>query len=151
MVNPKPDNYPTVNPSLAVKGAAEALDFYTTVFGATERMRMMAPDGKVAHAELQIGESVIMVNDEYPEYGSVSPETVGGTPVSLSVYVDDCDATFAKAVENGATALMEPMDQFYGDRSGQFQDPWGHKWGVSTHIEDVSPEEMERRMSEMEQ
>lgn len=148
MVNPKPDNYSTVNPSLAVTGASDAIAFYIDVFGATERMRMASPDGKVAHAELQFGDSVVMINDEFPEYGSLSPHTVGGTPVSLSVYVDDVDATFAKAVDAGGKAIMEPMDQFYGDRSGQFEDPWGHKWGVSTHIEDVSPEEMERRMAE---
>jgi PhnB protein len=145
MVKPIPDNYPRVSVSLSIDGAAEAIEFYKQVFGAEVRMRMDAPDGKVGHAELQIGDSVIMLADEYPEYGFVGPRRIGGTPVSLSVYVEDADATFASAIERGATPLRPVEDQFYGDRSGQFEDPWGHRWGVSTHIEDVSPEEMERR------
>lgn len=149
MVNAKPDNYSTVNPSLAIKGAADAMAFYMKVFGATERMRLMAPDGTVAHAEIQIGDSVVMLNDEFPDFGALSPKTIGGTPVSLSVYVDDVDTTFAAAIAEGATALSEPMDQFYGDRSGQFEDPWGHRWGVATHIEDLTPTEIEQRMSQM--
>ena len=149
MTNPIPDGYPRMSPSLAVDDGAKALDFYMTVFGATERMRMNGPDGKVAHAELQIGDSVLMVADEFPDMGYLGPKKVGGSPVVISVYVDDVDATFAKALELGAKATREPEDQFYGDRSGQFEDPWGHKWSVATHVEDVSPEEMEKRMAAM--
>ncbi len=149
MVKPIPDNYPRVNAALAVDGAAEAIDFYVAVFGARERMRFPAPDDKVGHSELEIGDSVIMVSDEYPEMGFCGPKTIGGTPVTISVYVTDADAAFAAALERGATPLREVADQFYGDRSGQFEDPWGHRWGVATHIEDVAPEEMQRRVEEM--
>jgi PhnB protein len=149
MTNPIPDGYPRMSPSLAVDGAAKAIDFYLDVLGATERMRVDGPGGKIAHAELQIGDSVLMVADEAPDIGYLGPKAVGGTPVVLSVYVDDVDATFAKAVGLGATAMREPEDQFYGDRSGQFEDPWGHRWSVATHVEDVSEEEMERRMQAM--
>lgn len=148
-VSPQPENYSTVNPSLAVAGASDAIDFYCEVFGATERLRMPAPGGKVAHAELQFGDSVVMVADEFPEADFFGPTKFGGTPVALSVYVDDVDAAFAKALEAGATAIRLPEDQFYGDRAGQFQDPWGHRWGVATHIEDVSPEELARRQAEL--
>ena len=144
-VKPIPDGYPCVSASLAIDGAAEAIDFYCEVFGATERMRMPMPDGKVAHAEIQIGDSVVMVADEFPEMGHLGPKAVGGSPVTLSVYVDDVDAVFAKAIEKGATERAAVQDQFYGDRSGQFEDPWGHRWSVATHIEDVSEEEMAKR------
>jgi PhnB protein len=148
MVKPIPEDYPRVSPSLSIDGATAAIDFYKEVFGATERMRI--DDGeRIGHAELQIGDSVIMVADEYPEMGIVGPKKVGGTPVFLSVYVEDVDATFAKAIELGATELRPVQDQFYGDRSGNFEDPWGHRWGVATHIEDVSPEEMTRRIEAM--
>jgi len=149
MTNPIPDGYPRMSPSLAVDDGAKALDFYTAVFDATERMRMNGPDGKVAHSELQVGDSVLMVSDESPEMGYLGPKKVGGSPVVISVYVEDVDATFAKALELGAKATREPEDQFYGDRSGQFEDPWGHKWSVATHVEDVSEEEMEKRMAAM--
>ncbi len=145
MVQPIPDNYPRVNVALAVDGAADAIDFYATVFGARERMRFPAPDGKVGHAELEIGDSLIMVADEYPDMGFLGPKAIGGTPVTISVYVTDADAAFAEAQQRGATPLREVEDQFYGDRSGQFEDPWG----VSTHIEDVPPDEMQRRVEEM--
>jgi PhnB protein len=148
MVKPIPDGYPRVSPSLSIDGAAAAIDFYKEVFGATERMRM-DDGGRIGHAELQIGDSVIMLADEYPEMGIVGPKKVGGTPVFLSVYVEDVDATFAKAIELGATELRAVQDQFYGDRSGNFEDPWGHRWGVATHVEDVSEEEMTRRMEAM--
>jgi PhnB protein len=148
MVKPIPDDYPRVSPSLSIDGAAAAIDFYKEVFGATERMRM-DDGGRIGHAELQIGDSVIMLADEYPEMGIVGPKKVGGTPVFLSVYVEDVDATFAKAIELGATELRALQDQFYGDRSGNFEDPWGHRWGVATHVEDVSEEEMTRRMEAM--
>jgi PhnB protein len=119
------------------------------VFGATERMRMGAPGGKVGHAELAIGESVVMLADEFPEMGIVGPKSIGGTPVTLSVYVDDVDATFATALGAGATEVRAVEDQFYGDRSGQFLDPFGHRWSVATHVEDVGEDEMQRRAAAM--
>jgi PhnB protein len=144
-VKPKPDGYPTVSPYLNVDGAAQAIDFYRDVLGATERMRMAEPGGKVGHAELTLGDSLIMVSDEFPDMGILGPKRIGGTAVTLSVYVDDVDATFARAIERGATELRPIENQFYGDRSGQFLDPFGHRWSVATHVEDVSPEEMQRR------
>lgn len=149
MTNPIPEGYPRVSPSLSIDGAAEAIEFYAAVFGATERMRMEMPGGKIAHAELEIGDSLIMLSDESPEMGFLGPKKVGGSPVVISVYVEDVDAAFAKAIELGATAERQPEDQFYGDRSGGFEDPWGHRWYVATHVEDVSEEEMERRMADM--
>jgi len=144
-VQPIPDEYPRVSPYLCVDGAADAITFYGDVFGATERMRMPGPGGTVGHAELQIGDSVVMLSDPYPAAGVQSPRAYGGTPVTISVYVEDVDATFARALAAGATALREVADQFYGDRTGQFMDPFGHRWSVSTHVEDVPPEEMARR------
>lgn len=149
MVSAQPDTYRTVNPSLAIDGAADAIEFYKMVFGAKERLRMPAPGGKVGHCELQFGDSVIMLADEFPEAGFFGPRKIGGTPIALSVYVEDVDKVFALALEAGATAVRQPEDQFYGDRAGQFQDPWGHRWGIATHIEDVSPEELVRRQQEM--
>ena len=147
-VKPIPDDYPRVIPSLAVDGAAAAIDFYCAVLGATVRMRMDGPDGKVGHAELQLGDSVIMLADEFPEMDHRGPRSVGGTPVTLSVYVEDVDAVFAKAIAAGARELRAVEDQFYGDRSGQLEDPFGHRWNVATHVEDVSEEEMARRARE---
>ena len=144
-VKPIPDGYPAVSCYLCVDGGQAAIDFYTTVLGATERMRIAGPDGRVGHAELQIGDSVIMLSDEFPEMGAIGPNTLGGSPVTIGVYVDDVDATFARAVAAGATAEREPEHQFYGDRSGRFTDPFGHRWSVGTHIEDVTPEEIQRR------
>ena len=143
-----PDGYPQVTPYLCIDGAAEAIEFYAKVFGATERMRMGGPDGKVGHAELQIGDSVVMLSDEFPEMGARSPKSVGGTPVTLSMYVEEVDRVFERALQAGATALRPPEDQFYGDRNGQFEDPFGHRWSVATHIEDVSPDEMAARAAE---
>ena len=148
-VNPIPEDYPRVSPYLSVQGAAAAIDFYTEVLGAEERVRMPGPNDTVGHAELHFGDSVIMLSDENPEYGNVSPKTIGGSPVVLSVYVEDVDAVFEKALEKGATVISKVEDQFYGDRSGQFEDPFGHKWNVSSHIEDVTPEQMEERMKDM--
>jgi PhnB protein len=145
MVKPIPEGYPRVTPYLMVDGASSAIDFYTSVLGATERMRMSAPEDKVGHAELEIGNSVIMLADESPEMDARSPRTVGGTPVSLHVYVEDADATFERALEAGAKMLQPVEDKFYGDRSGSFEDPFGHRWHVATHVEDVPPEEMEKR------
>ncbi|TWP45736.1 VOC family protein [Lentzea tibetensis] len=144
-VKPVPDNYPQLAPYLCVDGAGAAIDFYRAVFGATERMRMAEPDGRLGHAELEIGSAVIMLADEFPDLGIRSPKTIGGTPVTLSLYVEDVDDVFAKAIAAGATALRPITDQFYGDRSGQFEDPFGHRWSVATRIEDLSPQEMAER------
>jgi PhnB protein len=145
MVKPIPEGYPRVTPYLMVDGASAAIDFYTSVLGATERMRMSAPEDKVGHAELEIGNSVIMLADESPEMDARGPRTVGGTPVSLHVYIEDADATFERALEAGAKMLQPVEDKFYGDRSGSFEDPFGHRWHVATHVEDVPPGEMEKR------
>jgi len=145
MVKAIPDEYPRVMPYLSIDGAADAIEFYTKVLGATERLRMDGPDGKVAHAELQLGDSVVMLADASPDMGSKSPKTIGGTPVTIMVYVEDVDDSFQRALDNGASATRKVEDQFYGDRSGSFEDPWGHVWHISSHVEDVSPQEMEKR------
>ena|SRR5947209_28872 len=149
MPKPIPDEYPRVMPYLVVDGAAEAIDFYKSVFGATERLRMPGRDGRVGHAELEIGDAVIMLADENPGMGIQGPQTIGGTPVTLHVYVEDADAAFERAVNAGAKSLRPMEDRFYGDRSGQFEDPFGHRWDVSTHVEDVSPGELEKRAAEV--
>jgi PhnB protein len=145
MVKPIPEGYPRVTPYLIVDGASAAIEFYTSVLGATERMRMGAPEGRIGHAELNLGESVIMLADESLEMDARSPGTVGGSPVSLHVYVEDADATFERAMEAGAKTLQPVQDKFYGDRSGTFEDPFGHRWHVATHVEDVPEDEMESR------
>lgn len=147
-VKPIPDGYPRVTPYLCVDRAGAAIEFYERVLGAKERVRMPGPDGKVGHAELQLGESIIMLADEHPEIGVRSPKTIGGTPVTISLYVEDVDAVFDAAVEAGAAPVQPVANQFYGDRSGQFEDPFGHRWNVATHVEDVPPDEMEKRMAE---
>jgi len=144
-VKPIPDDYPQVTPYLCVDGADAAIEFYTAVFGATVRMRLDGPDGKVGHTELQLGQGLIMLSDEFVDMGVKGPKTIGGTPVTVSVYVTDVDAVFAAALARGATELRPVTNQFYGDRSGQFLDPWGHRWSVATHVEDISPDEMQRR------
>ena len=149
MVKPVPDGYHTLTPYLIVKGGAEALDFYKRAFGAVEEERIQHADGKVGHAEITIGNSRLMLADEHPEVGALSPTTVGGTPVSLHLYVEDVDTLVTRAVAAGATVIRPVADQFYGDRSGTFEDPFGHKWTVSTHVEDVSPEEMGKRAAEL--
>lgn len=148
MAKPIPDGYPRLSPYLCIEGAAAAIDFYAEVLGAKERVRMPAPGGKVGHAELQLGDSVVMLSDEFPEMGNESPKTVGGTPVVLSVYVEDVDDVFDRAVKAGATVVSPVTTQFYGDRSGLFEDPFGHRWSVATHVEDVAPDEMARRAAE---
>lgn len=148
MTNPIPEGYPRVTPYLIVNGAAAAIDFYKSVLGATERMRMAGPDGKLGHAELEIGDSVIMLADEHPEMSARGPKTVGGTPVFLHVYVEDADSVFERAVEAGAEPLQPVEDKFYGDRSGGFEDPFGHHWNVATHVEDIPPDEMSKRAAE---
>jgi PhnB protein len=147
MVDPIPEGYPRVIPYLIVDGASDAIDFYVSVLGATERMRMGAPGDKVGHAELEIGDSVVMLADEAPEVAALSPGSVGGTPVSLHVYVEDVDGIFARAIDAGAKELQSLEDKFYGDRSGSFEDPFGHRWHVASHVEDVSEDEMEQRMA----
>jgi len=132
-------------PHLIVDDAVAAIEFYAWVPGATERMRMPAPEDKVGHAELQVGDSVVMLADEFPGMDARGPKAVGGTPVTLYVYVEDVDSVFERAVQAGAKALRPVEDRFYGDRSGQFEDPFGHRWDVATHVEDVPPEEMAER------
>ena len=146
-VKPIPDNYPRVTVYLAIDGASDAIEFYKKIFGAEESMRMPGPDGRVGHAEIAIGDSVIMMSDAFPDMGHVDPKKLGGTPATLTVYVEDVDKTFAAALEAGAKETQAVEDKFYGDRAGQFEDPWGHKWNVMSHVEDVSPEEMEKRMA----
>ena len=147
-VKPIPDGYPQVTPYLSVNGAAAAIDFYTKVFGARERMRMPAPEGRIGHAELELGDSLIMLSDAFPEMGVRSAKEIGGTPVTISLYVDDVDGVFDRALKEGATAVRPVENQFYGDRTGQLEDPFGHRWSVATHVEDVPPEEMEKRAAE---
>ena len=144
-VKPIPDGYHTVTPYLIIKNAADALEFYKQAFGATELFRMAQPDGKIGHAEIKIGDSPIMLADEFPEMGYKSPQSLGGSPVSIMIYVEEVDAVFDRALAAGATVQQPVQDKFYGDRIGTLVDPFGHVWHVSTHKEDVSPEEMEKR------
>jgi PhnB protein len=144
-VNYIPKGYNSVTPYLVIKGAAKAIEYYKEVFGATEVVRMADPSGRVGHAELQIGNSRIMLADENPAVGNRSAESIGASPVSLYVYLPDCDKVVAKAAEQGAKILKPVADQFYGDRSGFIQDPFGHLWGIATHKEDLSPKEMDER------
>lgn len=145
-VKPIPDNSPRVTPYLAIDGVAQVIDFYTKILGATERLRMPGPDGRVGHAEIAIGDSVIMMADVNPEMDFVDPKKLGNTPINLVVYVEDVDKTFKAALEAGAKETQAIEDKFYGDRAGQFEDAWGHRWDVMTHKEDVSPEEMQKRV-----
>jgi len=144
-----PKGYNTVTPYLIIKGAARAIEYYKKVFGATVVVRMDGPNGSVGHAELQIGDSRIMLADENPQMGNRSAESIGASPVSLYVYLPDVDRVVEKAVTEGAKILKPVQDQFYGDRSGFLQDPFGHLWGIATHIEDVSPQEMKERMKKV--
>jgi PhnB protein len=144
-VSPIPKGHRTVAPYLAVKDGARALDFYRQAFGATEVYRLLLPDGRLGHGEIRVGDSIVMLSDEFPEFGGKTPQTLGGTPVSIHLYVDDVDAFFKKAVAAGAIERKPVMDQFYGDRSGQLEDPFGHLWWVATHKEDVAPEELQKR------
>jgi PhnB protein len=148
-VKPIPDGYPRVTPYLHVDGASKAIDFYRTVFGAKERMRMAGPDGRIGHAELEIGNSMIMVADEHPDMNIRGPKSIGGTPVTVLVYVEDVDRAFERALKAGAKELRPVENQFYGDRSGQFEDPFGHHWNVATHVEDVPPDEMAKRAAKV--
>lgn len=145
MANPIPDGYHAVTPYLICRNAARAIEFYEKAFGAKELLRFPGPNGTIGHAELQIGDSRVMMADESPDGAWRSPQSIGGTSVSMVIYVPDVDAVFRQAVAAGATAVREVQDQFYGDRMGTLQDPFGHIWSIGTHIEDVSLEEMQRR------
>jgi PhnB protein len=144
-VKPIPEGYHSVTPYLFIKGAASAIEFYKNVFGATEVMRMPAPNGQIMHAELRIGDSIVMLSDENPQVGALSPRSIGGTAGGLNVYIADVDAVTQKAVDAGAKLVRPVKDQFYGDRSSSIIDPFGHMWSVATHVEDVGPEEMRKR------
>jgi PhnB protein len=147
-VKPVPEGYHTITPYLAVNDGNAALDLYKAAFGATELFRYPGPDGKIGHAELQIGDSRVMLADEFPDIGFRGPKSLGGSPVMLHLYVDDCDAWFDRAVKAGCKVTRPLADQFYGDRGGMVEDPFGHSWYLSTHKEDVSEEEMQRRAAE---
>ena len=149
MVNPIPDGYNSVTPYLIVRGAAEAIDFYHRAFGATEIMRLGAPGEKIGHAELQFGDSRIMLADEHPEMNALAPQAPGSSGVGICFYVANVDEVVQQAIDAGATVERPLADQFYGDRSATLVDPFGHQWTVATHIEDVTPEEIDRRMAEM--
>ena len=146
-----PEGWHSVTAYISVKGAIDAIEFYKNAFDAKETGRLTMPDGSIGHAELEIGDSKIMIAEENEQWGNLSPQTIGGTPVSLCIYVEDVDAVFAKALQAGAkvTGEMVVKDQFYGDRTGGITDPFGHQWSIMTHIEDVSFEEMQKRMSAM--
>ncbi len=144
-VRPIPEGYTAVTPALTVRDAARAIEFYTRAFGARELGRMPSPDGRIWHAELQIGDARLMLADEFPEMGGQAAESLGGTPVSLHLYVQDADAVVQRATDAGATVIQPLMNAFWGDRYGRLKDPFGHEWGVATHVEDVSEEEMQRR------
>jgi PhnB protein len=144
-VKPIPEGYRMVTPYLAVEDAAGAIEYYKKAFGASERVRMDAPGGKIGHAELEIGDSLVMLSDPFPQSSAKPPNEVGAATSSIFMYVEDVDAAVKKAVDAGATIVMEPEDQFWGDRFGTIKDPYGHIWGIATHVEDVSPEEIERR------
>jgi PhnB protein len=146
-VKPIPEGYHAVTPYLIVKDAARAIEFYKKAFGAKEHFRMARPDGKVEHAELQIGDSRVMLADESPEMGAKSPQSIGGTPVTIHLYVADVDGVARKAIDAGAQLMRPIADQFYGDRNGSIADPFGHMWWISTHKEDVPPDEMKRRVA----
>ena len=146
-VKPIPEGYHSVTPYLIISGAGDAIDFYKKAFGATELFRMPAPEGKIGHAEIKIGDSPIMLADESPEMGYKSATTLSGSPVSLMIYVEDVDKVYNQAIAAGGTEVKGVQDQFYGDRSGTLKDPYGHVWHIATHKEDVTPEEMDKRMA----
>lgn len=148
-VKPVPDGYSTITPYLSIKGAADAIEYYKRAFGAKELMRLAMPDGRIGHAELQLGDSRVMLADECPDMEFRSPQSIGGTPVTIHMYVNDVDAVAAQAVAAGAKLTRPVQDQFYGDRSGTLTDPYGHVWHVSTHKEDLSAEEINRRAAAM--
>jgi PhnB protein len=145
MTKPIPEGYHSVSPYLAVDDAAKAIDFYMQAFGAEEQVRMHGPDGKIGHAELQVGDSKVMLSDPFPQASTKPPKELGGTTASVFMYVEDVDAVVKRAVDAGATVTMEVADQFWGDRFGSITDPFGHSWAIATHVEDLTPEEIEER------
>jgi PhnB protein len=147
--SPVPQGYHTVTPYLIVKSAAKAIEFYRQAFGAKELMRFDQPDGKIGHAEIKIGDSPVMLADEFPDMGFRSPETLGGAGVSMMIYVDNVDRVYSQSISAGAKVLKPLQDQFWGDRTGTVTDPFGHIWTIATHKEEVSPEEIKRRFEEM--
>ena len=148
-VQPIPSGYHSVTPYVVVQNAKAAIEFYKNAFNATEVLRLESPDGKIAHAEVKIGDSHVMLADEHPEFDAISPKTLGGSPISLLIYCEDVDAMFAQAIAAGATEKRSVQDQFYGDRSGVLEDPFGHSWSIATHTEDLSQEEVEARFATM--
>jgi PhnB protein len=148
-VKPIPDGYHSVSPYLIASNAAQAIEFYQRAFGAQERERLPMPDGRIGHAELLIGNSIVMLADEFPEHGNRSPQTLNGSAVSFALYVEDVDQAFQRAVQAGATVKEALADKFWGDRAGTVMDPFGYKWTLLTHVEDVSPEEMKARMAKL--
>jgi len=148
-VKPIPDGMRTITPHLVCAGAADAIGFYVKAFGAVEMARMPAPGGKLMHAQVKIGDSIVMLVDEMPEFGALGPLALKGTPVTIHMYVEDVDAAYAKAVAAGATAKMPPADMFWGDRYGQVEDPFGHRWSMATHTQDLTPEQMAEGMAKM--
>lgn len=148
-VQPIPAGYHSVTPYIIVHDAQAAIDFYIKAFGASEVLRLNSPDGKIAHAEVKIGDSHVMLADENKEFGAISPKTLGGSPVSMLIYCEDVDAMFQRAISAGATEKRPVQDQFYGDRSGVLEDPFGHSWSIATHIEDLTQEEVDARFAQM--
>jgi len=148
MAKPIPEGYRSVTPYLVFEDASEAIEFYKTAFGAKERMRMQAPDGKIGHAEIEIGDSIVMLSDAFPQSTTKPPSELGGTSAGVFLYVEDVDAVVQQAVGAGATITMEVADQFWADRFGSLTDPFGHSWSVATHVEDLSPEEIGERAKE---
>lgn len=148
MVRPIPEGFHTVTPYLTIRGTGEALEFYEKAFGAVEESRQEGPDGRLIHAHIRIGDSPVMMSEEFPEYGAHSPLGLGGSPVTIHLYFEDVDAAWKRAVDAGAEVTMELADQFWGDRFGQLKDPFGHRWSLGQHVEDVSPEEADRRARE---
>jgi PhnB protein len=148
-VQPIPQGYHTLTPFMTVRDAARAIEFYKQAFGATEKGVMKGPDGKIMHAELRIGDSIFMLADEFPQYGSLSPQSIGGSGMGLHIYVEDVDSSFDRAVKAGANVEMPVSDMFWGDRYGRLADPFGHKWSIATHKRDMTAEEMEKEMKQM--
>ncbi len=147
-VKPVPDGYHTLTPFLTVRDAARAIEFYKNAFGAVDRGAMKGPDGKIMHAEMVIGDSIIMLSDEFPEFGTLSPQSTGGAGMGLHIYLDGVDAAFDRAVKAGAEVEMPVMDQFWGDRYGKLKDPFGHHWSIATHTKDLSLDEMKQGMND---
>lgn len=150
-VKPIPEGFTNVTPYLTCEGAAKAIDFYIKAFGAVEVARMKAPDGKILHAELRIGNAMLMLSDDYPDFNSLGPQALKGTPVAIHLYVENADATWERAVGAGATVMMPLDDAFWGDRFGMLVDPFGHRWSIATHIKDLTPEQIEEGMKSMPQ